>query len=108
MDSLLPSTHSRTEATLDTLINKNESVDIVRWMPLFTVDVLGTTVLSRSFNAMKGQEDKELTALSSLLQSAVRPSVMVLAIVRLPYYYDSAGILTWIYYSWRNLRELQC
>jgi cytochrome P450 len=63
------------------LVNKNEPIDIVRWMPLFTVDVLGTTVLSRSFNAMKGQEDKELAALSSLLQSAVRPSVMVLAIL---------------------------
>eukprot|EP00029_Vermamoeba_vermiformis_P004740 TRINITY_DN1534_c1_g1_i1.p1 TRINITY_DN1534_c1_g1~~TRINITY_DN1534_c1_g1_i1.p1 ORF type:complete len:473 (-),score=96.63 TRINITY_DN1534_c1_g1_i1:52-1449(-) len=63
------------------LVNKNESIDIVRWMPLFTLDVLGTTVLSRSFDAMKGKEDKELAALSVLLGSGVRPSIMILGIL---------------------------
>lgn len=65
------------------LVDNNESVDIVRWMPLFTLDVLGTTVLSRSFNAMKGKEDKELAALANLLQTGVRPSTMILAVVRI-------------------------
>jgi hypothetical protein len=65
------------------LVTNKESIDIVRWMPLFTLDVLGTTVLSRSFNAMKGQEDKELAALAVLLQSAVRPSTMILGLVRM-------------------------
>jgi cytochrome P450 len=63
------------------LVTNKESIDIVRWMPLFTLDVLGTTVLSRSFNAMKGQEDKELAALAVLLQSAVRPSTMILGLL---------------------------
>ncbi len=37
-------------------------------MPLFTVDALGVTVLSRSFNAMQGSENTALEAIKTMLQ----------------------------------------
>ncbi len=63
------------------LVNKNESIDVVRWMPLFTLDVLGLTVLSRSFNAMKGAEDKDLAAINEIFAGMNKPSTMILGSV---------------------------
>ncbi len=59
----------------------NQPIDIVRWMPLFTLDALGVTVLSRSFNAMKGEEDKDLAAVKTILGGLGRPSTFILGMV---------------------------
>ncbi len=56
----------------------NQAIDIVRWMPLFTLDALGVTVLSRSFNAMKGEEDKDLAAVRTILDTLGKPSTFFL------------------------------
>lgn len=56
-------------------------IDLMHWMPLFTLDVLGTTVLSRSFNAMQGKADKELIAVNTILQTGQKPSTVAKAIV---------------------------
>jgi hypothetical protein len=55
-----------------------QPIDIVRWMPLFTLDALGVTVLSRSFNAMKGDEDKDLAAVRTILDTLGKPSTFFL------------------------------
>lgn len=60
----------------------DKPVDIVRWMPLFTLDALGVTVLSRSFNAMKGDEDKDLAAVRTILDTLGKPSTFFLGKVR--------------------------
>jgi cytochrome P450 len=55
-----------------------QPINIVRWMPLFTLDALGVTVLSRSFNAMKGDEDKDLAAVRTILDTLGKPSTFFL------------------------------
>eukprot|EP00029_Vermamoeba_vermiformis_P014639 TRINITY_DN9753_c0_g1_i1.p1 TRINITY_DN9753_c0_g1~~TRINITY_DN9753_c0_g1_i1.p1 ORF type:complete len:463 (-),score=88.56 TRINITY_DN9753_c0_g1_i1:16-1404(-) len=56
----------------------DKPIDVVRWMPLFTLDALGVTVLSRSFNAMKGEEDKDLAAVRMILDTLGKPSTFFL------------------------------
>jgi hypothetical protein len=59
----------------------DKPVNITKWMPLFTVDVLGKTVMSKSFDAMKGKEDRDLDNLSYMLNNLVRPSTFVVGLV---------------------------
>ncbi len=63
-------------------------MDVVRWIPLFTLDVLGVTVLSRNFNAMKGEEDKDLKALNILLRETSVPKTLILGKVSSVYLYN--------------------
>jgi cytochrome P450 len=59
----------------------DKPVNITKWMPLFTVDVLGKTVMSKSFDAMKGKEDRDLDNLSYMLNNLVRPSTFVVGLL---------------------------
>lgn len=59
----------------------DKPVNITKWMPLFTVDVLGKTVMSKSFDAMKGKEDRDLDNLSYMLNKLVQPSTFVVGLV---------------------------
>ncbi len=59
----------------------DKPMDITRWMPLFTVDVLGKTVMSKSFDAMKGKEDRDLENLSYMLNNLVQPSTFIVGLV---------------------------
>lgn len=59
----------------------DKPVDITKWMPLFTVDVLGKTVMSKTFDAMKGKEDRDLDNLSYMLNNLVQPSTFVVGVV---------------------------
>jgi hypothetical protein len=59
----------------------DKPVNITKWMPLFTVDVLGKTVMSKSFDAMKGKEDRDLDNLSYMLNNLVQPSTFVVGLV---------------------------
>jgi hypothetical protein len=60
--------------------NIDNPIDVVKWMPLFTVDVLGVTVLSRNFNAMQGSENNALEAIKTML-GAFSPKTFVLGAV---------------------------
>jgi cytochrome P450 len=56
----------------------DKPVDITHWMPLFALDVLGVTVLSRNFNAMNGAETEDIAALNVVLGNGTRPKVIIL------------------------------
>jgi cytochrome P450 len=60
--------------------NIDKPIDVVKWMPLFTVDVLGVTVLSRNFNAMQGSENNALEAIKTML-GAFSPKTFVLGAI---------------------------
>lgn len=60
----------------------DKPVDINHWMPLFTLDVLGVTVLSRNFNAMKGEESEDIEALNIVLGNSTKPKILILGMVR--------------------------
>jgi cytochrome P450 len=53
-------------------------IDMVHWLPLFTLDVLGLTVFSRSFNAMSGEQDADVEAVSLILSDLQQPLTMFL------------------------------
>ncbi len=50
-------------------------------MPLFTLDVLGVTVLSRRFNSMNGEEESDLHAMKTMLDLVGMPSTFILGVV---------------------------
>lgn len=54
---------------------------MVHWLPLFTLDVLGLTVFSRSFNAMSGEQDADVEAVSLILSDLQQPLTMFLGFV---------------------------
>lgn len=56
----------------------DQPVDVTKWIPLFALDVLGVTVFSRNFNAMKGEEDKDLAYLNVVLREMNLPKNLLL------------------------------
>lgn len=65
----------------------NKPIDITHWMPLFTLDVLGVTVLSRRFNSMNGEEESDLHAMKTMLDLVGLPSTFILGVVGQNYRY---------------------
>jgi hypothetical protein len=59
----------------------DKPIDIVHWIPLFTLDVLGVTVLSRNFNAMKGEESADLEAVNIIIGNSNKPKALLLGMV---------------------------
>jgi len=56
----------------------DKPIDVVHWLPLFTLDVLGVTVLSRNFNAMKGEESEDLAAVNIIVGDVNKPKLLIL------------------------------
>jgi len=56
----------------------DKPVDVVHWIPLFTLDVLGVTVLSRNFNAMKGSESDDLAAVNHIISNSNKPKLLIM------------------------------
>ena len=74
--------HSLTIKLLDQWAqHEDKPVDVTHWMPLFTLDVLGVTVMSRQFNAMQGAENSDIEALKILLGSRLKPKLLILGMV---------------------------
>jgi cytochrome P450 len=59
----------------------DKPIDIVHWIPLFTLDVLGVTVLSRNFNAMKGEESADLEAVNIIIGNSNKPKALLLGML---------------------------
>jgi cytochrome P450 len=57
-------------------------VDIIHWMPEFTLDALGKTTFSRDFNAMKGSKDKYFQAFSDIVTGFGSRKIIFSIIVR--------------------------
>ncbi len=62
-----------TELTSHWKANASQPIDIAHWLPLFTLDVLGLTVFSRNFNAMSGEQDADVDAVSLILSDLQSP-----------------------------------
>ena len=59
----------------------DKPVDAIHWLPLFTLDVLGVTVLSRNFNAMKGEESEDLEAVNNIIGKPATPKMLIMGAV---------------------------
>lgn len=59
----------------------DKPIDVVHWVPLFTLDVLGVTVLSRNFNALKGEESEDLEAVNKIIVNSNKPKMILLGMV---------------------------
>eukprot|EP00029_Vermamoeba_vermiformis_P004743 TRINITY_DN1534_c1_g2_i2.p1 TRINITY_DN1534_c1_g2~~TRINITY_DN1534_c1_g2_i2.p1 ORF type:complete len:325 (-),score=79.34 TRINITY_DN1534_c1_g2_i2:1032-2006(-) len=59
----------------------NKPIDITYWMPLYTFDVLGVTVLSRKFNSMVGGEEADLNAMKTMVDLVSLPSTYILGVL---------------------------
>jgi cytochrome P450 len=60
----------------------NDPVDILRWMPEFTLDTLGRTTFSRDFNAMKGTKDQYFQAFSDIVTGFGSRKIIFAVVVR--------------------------
>jgi cytochrome P450 len=47
----------------------DKPIDILHWLPGFTIDVLGKTTFSREFNAMKGTKNEYFQAFNNLMSA---------------------------------------
>jgi dolichol kinase len=64
-------------------VTQGESVvDLLQWMPVFTLDVLGKTVFSYDFNAINAANDENLQALRYILQAFESKITIFFIIVR--------------------------
>lgn len=64
-------------------VTQGESVvDLLQWMPVFTLDVLGKTVFSYDFNAINAANDENLQALRYVLQAFESKITIFFIIVR--------------------------
>jgi cytochrome P450 len=59
----------------------DKPIDVIHWLPLFTLDVLGVTVLSRNFNAMKGEESEDLEAVNNIIGKPATPKMLIMGAI---------------------------
>jgi cytochrome P450 family 3 subfamily A len=59
----------------------DEPVDVLQWLPKFTLDVLGKTTFSREFNALKGTKNEYLDAFNNLVYAFTKRSTVVAAVI---------------------------
>jgi cytochrome P450 len=58
-------------------------VDVLCWMPRFTLDVLGKTTFSQDFNAMKGTKDEYFPMFTVLVTMFTKRKLILAAMVEL-------------------------